>query len=91
MDKLSSGEIRLRELTKASIHLSNILAAIDNPETLNDIKETARSTRSLTQTIDDIGSDINKMMQDEELMNAFRNVTIGLGELFSELYPSKAR
>ncbi len=81
----------ISEITQASIHIKNILAAIDNPTTLNDIQETASSTRSLTKQIDSIGEEVNKMMNDEELMNAVRNVTIGLGELFNELYPPKTQ
>ena len=79
----------ITEMAKASAHLSNILAAIDNPETLNDIKETASSTRSLTKQIDTLGNELNELMDDEELRSAFRSVTIGLGELFNDLYPSK--
>ena len=79
----------LTELSKASYHLNNILAAINNPKTLEDIQETASSTRQLTARINDIGEDMNKIMEDEELMNAFRNVTIGLGQFFNEIYPSE--
>ncbi len=74
-------------ITEASIHINNILSAIDNPETLEDIKETASSTRSITRKIDSISSDVKKIMEDKVLMDAVRRVTIGLGELFTELYP----
>ncbi len=78
------------ELIEASRHINNILAAIDNPKTLNDIKETANNTRSLSKKIDAFGTDINKIIEDEELMNALRSVTIGLGQFFNEIYPSKS-
>ncbi len=81
----------INELNSASEHLNNILAAIDNPKTLNDIQETASNTRSLSKKIDSLSGEVEKMMQDEELMNAVRNVTIGLGELFSEIYPAKTQ
>ena len=86
-EELSKAEPIILELAKASIHVNNILSAIDNPETLKDIQQTASSTRSITRKIDKLGTDINKMMEDEELMNAFRNVTIGLGKFFNEIYP----
>ncbi len=81
----------INNLIIASNHIQNILASIDNPETLNDLKQTAKSTRSLTKKIDNIGSDMSKIMEDEQLMNALRNVTIGLGEFFNEIYPSKTK
>ena len=79
----------LKELTQASSHINNILSAIDNPSTLNDIKETASNARSLSQKIDSVGADLTKMMEDKELMQALRRVTIGLGQFFDEVYPSK--
>ncbi len=87
--EIERAEPIITELNKATAHLSNILAAIDNPKTLEDIQNTASYTSSLSQKIDEIGTDVNRMMDDEELMNAFRNVTIGLGRLFNEIYPSK--
>tara|TARA_B100000700_G_scaffold319065_1_gene413531 strand:+ start:378 stop:1244 length:867 start_codon:yes stop_codon:yes gene_type:complete len=87
--ELKNSEPIILEITKASHHLRNILEAIDNPQTLTDIRETASSTRSLTKKIDDIGDEMSKIMEDKELMNAFRNVTIGLGQLFNEIYPAK--
>ena len=81
----------INNLKNASNHFNNILASIDNPETLKDIKETASSTRSLTGKIDELGTDFSKIMDDKELMSAIRSVTIGLGELFNELYPNQTK
>jgi len=81
----------ISELNIATKHLKNILAAIDNPKTLEDIRRTASSTRSLTRKMDQLGSDMSKLMEDEALMDAFRSVTIGLGQLFDEIYPSNTR
>ncbi|WP_320677453.1 MlaD family protein [Prochlorococcus sp. MIT 1300] len=87
--EVTKAEAMITNLIRASGHLTNILAAFDNPQTLKDLQETARSTRSLTAKIDAMGSDVEKLMEDKELMNAVRNLTVGLGELFNELYPSK--
>ena len=81
----------INNLKNASNHFNNILASIDNPETLKDIRETASSTRSLTGKIDELGTDFSKIMDDKELMSAIRSVTIGLGELFNELYPNQTK
>jgi len=80
----------ITELSQASAHINNILAAIDNPKTLNDLKETASNARSLSKKIDSLGAEVNNLMDDEELMNALRSVTVGLGQFFNEVYPSKA-
>ncbi len=77
----------ISNLNLATKHLSNIMATLDNPDTLNDLKQTASSARSVTAKIDSVGGDVEKMMSDEDLMNAVRSVTIGLGEFFNELYP----
>ena len=47
------------------------------------------SVRSLTEKIDEVGGDVEKLTADPQFMNAVRNVTIGLGELFNELYPAE--
>ncbi len=79
----------ITNLKKASSHINNILAAIDNPDTLEDLQRTASSTRSITKKIDNFGSDFSQILEDKELMYAIRSLTIGLGELFNELYPEK--
>ena len=58
-------------------------------KTLNDLQQTASSTRSITEKIDEFGTDLSKIIEDKELMYAIRSVTIGLGELFNELYPEQ--
>tara|TARA_Y100001968_G_scaffold330735_1_gene383405 strand:- start:1515 stop:2381 length:867 start_codon:yes stop_codon:yes gene_type:complete len=88
-NELKTIEPVIKEIKQASIHLKNILAAIDNPDTLQDIQLTATSARSLTKRIDTLGEEINRMIKDEELMSAVRSLTIGLGEFFNEVYPSK--
>ena len=77
----------ISELTKASIHLNNILESLDNPKTLKDIQELASTSSSLTKKIDEMSSDFGNIMEDEELINALKRVTIGLSKLFDEIYP----
>ena len=87
--EINRAEPILKNLTEASSHLKNILAPLDNPKTLNDIQETASSTRSIAKRIDNLGSNVGNAMEDQELMDALRKVTIGLGELFNEIYPGR--
>ena len=77
----------ISELTKASIHLNNILESLDNPNTLKDIQELASTSSSLTKKIDEMSSDFGNIIEDEELTNALKRVTIGLSKLFDEIYP----
>ncbi len=79
----------IENLYKSSIHINNILATLDNQKTLTDFKETASSARSITQKIDELGGDVQKLIKDKEFMDAIRKVTIGLGEFFNEIYPSR--
>ena len=77
----------ISELTKASIHLNNILKSIDNPKTLKDIQDLASTSSSLTKKIDQMSSDMGTIMEDEELLDSLKRVTIGLGKLFDDVYP----
>jgi len=77
----------ISELTKASFHLNNILESLDNTETLKDIQELASTSSSLTKKIDQMSSDMGNLMEDKELIDALKRVTIGLSKLFDDIYP----
>ena len=77
----------ISELTKATFHLNNILASLDNPKTIKDIKDVASSTNSLTTKINQMSSDMKRIIKDKELIEGLKSVTIGLGKLFDEIYP----
>ena len=77
----------ISELTKASIHLNNILESLDNPQTLKDIQEIASTSSSLSKKIDLMSSDMGNILEDKELINALKRVTIGLSNLFDDIYP----
>ncbi len=77
----------ISELTKASIHLNNILESLDNPKTLKDIQELASTSSSLTKKIDQMSRDMGNIMEDKELIEALKRVTIGLSKLFDDIYP----
>ena len=77
----------ISELTKASIHLNNILESLDNPKTLKDIQDLASTSSSLTKKVDQMSSDLGNIMKNEELLDSLKRVTIGLGKLFDDIYP----
>ena len=77
------------EAAEASVHIKNIAAAFDNPQTVNQLKQTVSNARSMTQKFDAVGGDVEKLTSDPAFMKAVRDVTIGLGAFFQELYPAQ--
>ena len=88
-DELARAAPVIRNLELATAHLNHIVAALDNPETLNELKQTAANAAQLTATIDAVGDDVAQLTGDPEFMKGVRNLTIGLGELFGEIYPAQ--
>ena len=88
-DELDKAAPVIRNLELATAHLKNIVAALDNPETLNELKQTAANAAQLTATIDAVGGDVAQLTGDPSFMKGVRNLTIGLGELFAEIYPAQ--
>ncbi len=88
-DELAKAAPVIRNLEVATAHLNNIAASLDNPQTLSDLKQTAANAAQLTATIDAVGGDVAQLTSDPEFMKGVRNLTIGLGELFSEIFPAQ--
>ena len=77
------------EAAEASVHIKNIAAAFDNPQTVNQLKQTVSNARSMTQKFDAVGGDVEKLTSDPTFIKAVRDVTIGLGAFFQALYPAQ--
>ena len=88
-DELAKAAPVIRNLELATAHLNNIVASLDNPQTLSELQQTAANAAQLTATIDAVGGDVAQLTGDPEFMEGVRNLTIGLGELFGEIYPAK--
>ena len=88
-DELAKAAPVIRNLEAATAHLNNIAASLDNPQTLSDLKQTAANAAQLTATIDAVGGDVAQLTSDPEFMKGVRNLTIGLGELFGEIFPAQ--
>ena len=88
-DELAKALPVIRNLELATAHLNNIVASLDNPQTLSELKQTAANAAQLTATIDAVGGDVAQLTGDPEFMKGVRNLTIGLGELFGEIYPAQ--
>ena len=77
----------IKELTIAADHLNNILSAMDDEETLNDIKLTINAASSISRKIDDMSDGFEKLTKDKELTKSIRDLTIGLSKFLNEIYP----
>ena len=74
---------------EATAHVNNIASALDNPKTLNELRQTAANAALLSTKIDAVGGDVAKLTADPAFMEGVRSVTIGLGALFAEVYTAK--
>ena len=88
-DELAKAAPVIRNLELATAHINNIVASLDNPQTLSELQQTAANAAKLTATIDAVGGDVAQLTSDPEFMEGVRNLTIGLGELFGEIYPAQ--
>ena len=88
-DQLAKVAPVIRNLESVTAHLNNIVASLDNPQTLSDLKQTVANAAQLTATIEAVGGDVAQLTGDPEFMKGVRNLTIGLGELFGEIYPAQ--
>ena len=90
-DELSKVDPVLRNLQAATAHANNIVASLDNAETLSSLRKTATNAAELTAKLDAVGGDVETLTADPAFMDGLRNVTIGLGALLSEVYPAETR
>ena len=88
-DELVKAAPVIRNLELATAHINNIVASLDNPQTLRELQQTAANAAQLTATIDAVGGDVAQLTSDPEFMKGVRNLTIGLGELFGEIFPAQ--
>ena len=88
-DELAKAAPVIQNLELATAHINNIVASLDNPQTLRELQQTATNAAQLTATIDAVGGDVAQLTSDPEFMKGVRNLTIGLGELFGEIYPAQ--
>ena len=88
-DELAKAAPVMRNLEAATVHVNNIASSLDNPQTLSELKQTAANAAQLTAKIDAVGGDVAQLTGDPEFMKGVRNLTIGLGALFGEIYPAQ--
>ena len=77
----------LNELTIAAGHLNKLLATMNDEETLEDIKLTLESSRSIFEKLDLMADDFQLLIKDKELTSSLRDLVIGLSKFLNEVYP----
>ena len=88
-EELAKAAPVIRNLEAATAHVNNIVASFDNPQTLSELKQTVANASKLTFKLDAVGGDVAQLTADPEFMKGVRNLTIGLGEMFGEIYPAQ--
>ena len=86
-EELTKAAPVIRNLESATAHVNNIVASFDNPQTLSELKQTVANASKLTFTLNAFGGDVAQLTADPQFMKGVRNLTIGLGEMFGEIYP----
>ena len=77
----------INNLNASTAHILNFVRALDNPKTLSELKGTIANLEELTDTLDRVGGDIEKLTSDQRFMDGLRKSVIGLGAFLNEIYP----
>jgi phospholipid/cholesterol/gamma-HCH transport system substrate-binding protein len=77
------------DTAKATKHINNLAASLDNPKTVADLQATLTNAKQLTDRWSAVGGDVRKLTDDPKFMDGIRSVSVGLGKFFGELYPAQ--
>lgn len=77
------------DAARATKHVGNLAAALDNPKTVADLQATLTNAKQLTDRWSAVGGDVSKLTGDPKFLDGIRSVSIGLGRFFEELYPAE--
>ncbi|MEA5424144.1 MlaD family protein [Synechococcus sp. CCY9202] len=86
LDNLNTATV---EAAQAGRHVRNLTAALDNPQTVSELKGTVTNAEKLTARWEAVGGDVNKLTGDPQFVDGIRSLAIGLGKFFEELYPAQ--
>lgn len=86
---LSNLNLASADAARASKHVGNLAAALDNPKTVADLQATLTNAKQLTDRWSAVGGDVSKLTGDPKFLDGIRSVSIGLGRFFEELYPAE--
>ncbi|MBM5822395.1 MAG: MCE family protein [Cyanobacteria bacterium K_Offshore_surface_m2_011] len=86
---LSNLNLASADAARATKHVGNLAAALDNPKTVADLQATLTNAKQLTDRWSAVGGDVSKLTGDPKFLDGIRSVSIGLGRFFEELYPAE--
>jgi phospholipid/cholesterol/gamma-HCH transport system substrate-binding protein len=86
---LSNLNLASADAARATKHVNNLAAALDNPKTVADLQATLTNAKQLTDRWSAVGGDVSKLTGDPKFLDGIRSVSIGLGRFFEELYPAE--
>jgi phospholipid/cholesterol/gamma-HCH transport system substrate-binding protein len=86
---LSNLNVASADAAKATKHVRNVTAALDNPKTVADLQATLTNAKQLTDRWSAVGGDVSKLTGDPRFLDGIRSLSIGLGKFFEELYPAQ--
>ena len=86
-----AAEPTITNLNSSSAHLRRLLAALDNPKTLQELQSTVTNAEQLTAKWNAVGGDVAKLTDYPRFMDSIRSVAEGLGKFFDELYPAQTK
>jgi phospholipid/cholesterol/gamma-HCH transport system substrate-binding protein len=79
----------ITDINASSAHLRQLLAALDQPKVVNELRRTVANAERLTAQWEAVGGDVQKLTADPAFMEGVRSVAVGLGMFFDELYPAQ--
>ena len=77
------------DTARAANHINNIAAALNNQQIIDELSQTASNARALIAGAAAVSNNIESLTNDPRVIEAVRNLTIGLGTLFGELYSTE--
>lgn len=93
---VSKADPILRNLDRASANaaratgnVENVTAALNNPRSIADLKNTLNNASKLTARWEAVGGDVQKLTNDAQFIGGMRSVAVGLGKFFDDLYPAQ--
>lgn len=87
---LSRAQPSIDNLNASTAHARRLLADLDDPKAVADLKQTVANAKQLTARWEAVGGDVNRLSSDPAFVNGMRSVAVGLGRFFDELYPSQS-
>lgn len=79
-----------QDARQATASMKRLAVRLDNPATASDLEATLANARQLTERWSAVGGDVRKLTDDASFMQGLKQVSVGLGRFFDDLYPAGA-